>query len=60
MNELVTEDVIGVGVDAGQGHYHPVAERFREAPDPFFDRSPGRRRLLEVSVVRVEDQRLPD
>lgn len=40
VNELVTEDVIGVGVDAGQRHYHPVAERFREAPDPFFDRSP--------------------
>ena len=58
MYELVAEDVVVVGVDAGERHDDTGPIGLRDAAGPFLELLAHHVRLLEVGVVGVEDERL--
>src|SRR6185437_2769739 len=56
--ELVAEDVLVLGVDAGERHDHARPLALRLAADSFLELLADDVRLLEVRLVGVEDQLL--
>jgi hypothetical protein len=59
MHQLVPDHVVRVREVAGEGQDHARPQPLGEAAGPLADQAPGDRRLLEVRLVGVEDQRLP-
>ncbi len=59
MYQLVTQNVIGLGQRARHRQHDPALERLGHTAGGFIDLPGERRRLLEVRVIGVEDDRLP-
>ena len=59
VDELVADDVVGVGERARQRQDNPAPQRFGDAAGAFPKLSGDHVGLLEVRVGRVQDERLP-
>jgi hypothetical protein len=59
VDELVTDDMVGLLERSAEGDDDPPLERFGDPAHPFRDELGKDGRLLELGVAGVDDQRLP-